>query len=162
MSDSPQSTARLVLETFPALMQAVQAEIRKVDHLLPPMPHYRALKLLRQSGPLTLGDLAAHCKVSMPTMSHTVTVMMNNGLVERIADPDDRRRVEVTLTADGAVTLERMEQHMVELVAEFFSKLSSDELSTLTRGFEVLRLVSEGRSADGVAEPAHPAESPTP
>jgi DNA-binding MarR family transcriptional regulator len=160
MPESPQSTARLVLDTLPALMQAVQAEIRKVAHPLPPMPHYRALKLLQHSGPLALGDLATHCKVSMPTMSHTVTVMANNGLVERIADPDDRRKVEVTLTDTGIATLTRMEQHMVELLAGFFSDLSADDLASLTRGFEVLRQVSEAQRSEGDSLAGDAAVSP--
>jgi DNA-binding MarR family transcriptional regulator len=158
MTDSPQSTARLVLETLPALMQSVQSEMRNVDHPMPPMPHYRVLKLLHDSGPLALGDLATPCKVSAPTMSHTVSVMANNGFVERVSDPDDRRKVEVSLTPEGAETLERMQQKMIDLLASFFESFSPGDLEAVTKGFEVLGRVAREQlppafqGAQGAAE----------
>lgn len=145
------TTARLMLETLPMLMQSFSAELRAMDHPVP-MPHFRVLKVL-QHGTLTTSELAHRCKVSLPTMSNTVTVLANNGWVERTADPSDRRKADLEITDAGRDLLKRMEGHLVDLLAIRFQGLSQAELDTLHRGVEVLRGLAVPAEESGEAGP---------
>jgi DNA-binding MarR family transcriptional regulator len=65
---------------------------------------YMVLTALRGSGEpyrLSPSRLAEGCWVSSGAMTNRLDNLERAGLVERIPDPDDRRSVQVTLTAEG-------------------------------------------------------------
>jgi DNA-binding MarR family transcriptional regulator len=53
------------------------------------------------AGPLNQTELARRAKVENQTMSRTIERLERRGLVQREADPADRRRMIVTRTAEG-------------------------------------------------------------
>ena len=54
-----------------------------------------------ENGSLSLGDIATALQVDRPYATVLVNQLEEIGLVERTADPNDRRRKVVALTADG-------------------------------------------------------------
>ncbi|MDQ3693030.1 MAG: MarR family transcriptional regulator [Chloroflexota bacterium] len=52
-------------------------------------------------GPVTTSRLARRLQVTAPTMTRTVDSLVERGLVERQADPADRRTTSLLLTTDG-------------------------------------------------------------
>jgi DNA-binding MarR family transcriptional regulator len=56
---------------------------------------------LTASGPMTLGELATHLGLSKATATELVTRVEERGLVDRMRDERDRRRVYVWLTEHG-------------------------------------------------------------
>jgi DNA-binding MarR family transcriptional regulator len=67
-------------------------------------------------GSLTVGEIAAFLKVRHHSAVGLVGRMEANGLVAKVSDPADRRRVQVRLTARGQRTLERLSAaHKAEL-----------------------------------------------
>lgn len=58
------------------------------------------LRLWEAEGP-TQAELAEGLEVEQPTMANTLKRMERDGLIERVADPEDRRRTRVHLTARG-------------------------------------------------------------
>jgi DNA-binding MarR family transcriptional regulator len=56
---------------------------------------------LAAGGPLTLGELATHLSLSKATATELVTRVQERGLVDRMRDERDRRRVYVWLTEHG-------------------------------------------------------------
>lgn len=55
------------------------------------------LALYEEDG-LTQSELCARVKVEQPTMANTLARMQRDGLIERLPDPEDRRRSLVKLT----------------------------------------------------------------
>jgi DNA-binding MarR family transcriptional regulator len=51
--------------------------------------------------PIRLHDLAERLGVTAPTASRAVDGLVDHGLLERRPDPDDRRAVRISLTAEG-------------------------------------------------------------
>jgi DNA-binding MarR family transcriptional regulator len=71
----------------------------------------RVLRILaRQSEPLRMGDLAARFEVAPRSATSMVDSLEALGLVERRADPTDRRSVLVGLTADGLALMDRVSE----------------------------------------------------
>ena len=77
---------------------------QEVDAELTPS-QISALSTIRRQGPLTLGALADAERVAPPSVTRMVDRLAEQGYVERIPDPDDRRvcRVAVTERAEEMV-----------------------------------------------------------
>jgi DNA-binding MarR family transcriptional regulator len=61
-----------------------------------------ALSAIDFRGAMTLGALADHEGVSAPSITKVITILEEKGLVQRSADPVDRRVTNVSTTAVGA------------------------------------------------------------
>lgn len=59
---------------------------------------FPALVMLYQKDGLTQADLCKLINVEQPTMANTLNRMERDGLIQRVADPDDKRRSRIHLT----------------------------------------------------------------
>ena len=88
----------------PAPPAAVARLAKQVEVALGPLdlslPQYRVLALLGD-GSTASSVLARKLAVSPPTVTAVVDGLVGRGLVERQADPEDRRRLTLLLTRDG-------------------------------------------------------------
>jgi long-chain acyl-CoA synthetase len=88
--------------------RAVARLARQVEVALAPLdlslPQYRVLALLGE-GSTASSVLARRLAVSPPTVTAVVDGLVGRGLVERRPDPEDRRRLTLLLTRDGAKVL---------------------------------------------------------
>ena len=66
------------------------------------------LEHLALAGPLTIGEAAAHLRRAQSVVSE-VAHLERQGLLEREADPADRRRTLIWLTAAGHTALRHVE-----------------------------------------------------
>ncbi len=70
-----------------------------------------ALRAVADAGPVTFKGLAEHLELDQTTISRTANRLLEDGLVTRQTDPDDRRKAWLTITADGDEMLHRL-QHV--------------------------------------------------
>ena len=92
-----------------------------------------ALAVAVDEGPLRLGALADRIGASDPTATRIVDCLERLGLVERIADPSDRRATRVATTAQGRRTLRRRRAELVALLREPLCELGVDEQERFVR-----------------------------
>ncbi|NNG38723.1 MarR family transcriptional regulator [Flexivirga sp. ID2601S] len=71
------------------------------------MTQFRLLVVLSNAGTVRLNQLADALGVNASTALRTVDRLIAAGLVSRTENPDDRREVRLSLTPDGAETVER-------------------------------------------------------
>lgn len=137
-SPHPREIAQAALEIIPFIMRVMSAEFRASGYDL----SAGNLGLLGQlnEAPATLGHLAAINRVSAPTMSNTITVLEDRGLVRRVRDGHDRRIVRVEITDAGRALLKEVDRFTAERISEFLEPLNDDERVTLLKG---LRLLSQ-------------------
>lgn len=115
-----------------------------------------ALAAIECNGPLTLGALAEHERVSPPTVTRVVGILEADGLVTRAPDPTDRRVVHVAVTRKGATLLARTRQRRNAWLAERIGDLDDDQRRRLADALDVLdRLVGDPPTA-GPASPDDP------
>ncbi len=91
-----------------------------------------------RSGPLTVGEQAAHLRVGRATATELIDRLEAKGLVERMRDERDRRRVFVWLTNEGRRRLaglpdERRRDPFVEAVAALDVKTRRQIISGLSK-----------------------------
>jgi DNA-binding MarR family transcriptional regulator len=137
--DQARETAREILEIIPLVMRTVAAELRAAGEL-PAPAHYGLLSMLSVR-PRMLTDLAAMQGVSLPTMSSSISTMVDRGWVKRTAPEADRRVVIIEVTATGRAALERVSRAAEVHLAEVLAPLDGSTRRRLIGGLGVLRKV---------------------
>ena len=106
-----------------------------------------ALVTVVRSGPVRMGDLAEREGVTPAALSRVVAALERDGLLERSADPDDRRSAFVTATSDGRNLALALRSARAAILVERISRLSVAERDTLLAGLGILeRIVDEPRT----------------
>jgi DNA-binding MarR family transcriptional regulator len=97
-------------------------------------PQYLVMIVLGQSGPLGVKEIGANLRLDSGTLSPLLKRLENAGLVARVRDVADERRVSVSLTAAGERTL-----HNVGAVPASVAKASGLSMGELTSLMALLR-----------------------
>jgi DNA-binding MarR family transcriptional regulator len=94
---------------------------------------------LANSGPLTIGEIAEHFDRAQSVVSEIVDGLEKKGLLERMRDPRDKRRVLVWLTDAGQEALERDREVLSkELLAKAMARMKPADRESLLRGTKAL------------------------
>ncbi len=97
---------------------------------------YDVLAALRRVGPpyeLTAGQLWSSLMLTSGAITNRLDRLEGRGLVERVKDPDDARRVLARLTAAGLATIDAALVDHAANEEELLSSLSERERATLVR-----------------------------
>lgn len=97
-----------------------------------------ALSVVVFAGPLRLGELAETEQVRPPTMSTIVRALEAEGLVERSADPADRRGVLIAATPRGRRLLQTARSRRLKRLRRELADLPPDQLRLVGAAAEVL------------------------
>ena len=89
------------------------------------------LWLVKRSPGLSLAELAAEEGISPPALSGHVDRLERAGLIERLRSTDDRRRVGLRLTDEGARMLRRVRARRTTWLADRLSALEPAELEAI-------------------------------
>ncbi|HVT66569.1 MAG TPA: MarR family transcriptional regulator [Trebonia sp.] len=103
-----------------------------------------ALGRLERGGPATSSDLARHDRISPQSMGVTVAALLEKGLIERSRDPDDGRRIVLSITEEGRRTLHNKRGVRTEMIAAALRDGFSDA--------ELLQLVAAAALLERLAE----------
>ena len=131
--------ARELLGIMPLVMRTIGRAMRQhpaeCGALLP--QQYRLLGAIGRR-PRTLGEIARMQGVTPATATTLVTTLEGRGWVRRESDPDDRRRVIVSLTAEGEDKLDESQKVVEAAMSEHLATLSAEDLECLLEGLAVL------------------------
>src|SRR5262249_2958350 len=96
-------------DEFAELFPAIYLRFHRRDDKQPDLTaaSRAVLTHLSLSGPVTVGEAAAHLGRAQSVVSEIFDQLEEKQLVERMTDPDDRRRVQVWLTDRGVTLLAR-------------------------------------------------------
>jgi DNA-binding MarR family transcriptional regulator len=105
-----------------------------------------ALASIDRHGPLTPSALAAREQIQRPTATRIVDRLVDDGLVERTPDPEDRRRLQLAVTPTGRATLRASRRRKTALLARALDRLGPEDRATLERAAVLLEgLLEEPR-----------------
>ena len=95
------------------------------------------LKAVGDREPATLNQVASRVKRGAPAVSRAIDALVRAGLVERQADPNNRRRLALRLTEAGRERLTSPPVADASLEGRI-GKLAHSEVRALERGLEIL------------------------
>ncbi|HET9091390.1 MAG TPA: MarR family transcriptional regulator [Acidimicrobiales bacterium] len=90
-------------------------------------------------GPLAMRELARALGVGESSATATADRLVRQGLVERLADPGDRRLVLLSLTGEGSALVDGVERAAARRTSRMLSALSDEQLAQLVDILETLR-----------------------
>ena len=86
----------------------------------------------------SLSELAQHQSVRLPTMSKSVTLLVERGWLERRTPENNRRQTMVRLTREGRRVFAWMKRDAEKHVAGMLAPLTSKQRTTVNAGLKVL------------------------
>ncbi|MFJ9908521.1 MarR family winged helix-turn-helix transcriptional regulator [Streptomyces sp. NPDC101152] len=108
-------------EVASVLLAGVSALVRRVRQVPVDggltMPERTALSHLDRSGPTTSSALARQVQITAQAMGATLSALRARGLVERRPDPNDGRRMVLSVTDAGLQALRDKRSARAELIA---------------------------------------------
>jgi len=107
------------------------AQSKDKPQLINPVAFHRMGSILHRKPGLTMGELSQALSVPLYTATRMVDRFVEDGLADRLSDPDDRRIVRVTLTDNGRRFHEAIEDHLVENTERVMACLTPDEQGIL-------------------------------
>lgn len=136
-SEHYEAGARELVDVVNLVLQSVWANMRRSGREIE-MTQWATLRRISR-GPCTVGELARHRAVSLPTMSKSVDMLVRRGWVERSAGEADRRQTVVKLTRDGDQILAACRRDAEEYLAGRLEVLTPAERSSATFGLQLVR-----------------------
>lgn len=88
------------------------------------LPQMITLQTLGRCGPRSVSHIARHLSLTLATASHLVDRLVQEGLVERGEDPNDRRAKSVAISPQGKALVDRLTKARANQYAQFVVHLS--------------------------------------
>jgi DNA-binding MarR family transcriptional regulator len=130
-------------ELFPAVYLRFHRRDGKQREL--PSASRAVLHHLTLTGPLTIGEMAKHLERAQSVVSEIVEHLERDGLLERVRDPEDKRRTLVWLSDQGLGLLDREREVLSsELLARAMARMSPADRRALLRGMHALLAADRG------------------
>lgn len=129
-----------LLTAYPAIFVACHRRHLREDSSGKTVTEHQASVLdhLHPTRPTTLNKLAEHMGVGRSAMSISVARLMRHGYIRSRRDPQDSRRVALTLTRSGERVKEENTVLDPELVRELLRPMPAAEREIALRGMETL------------------------
>src|SRR5262249_13094476 len=131
---------RRLLAVYPAIFVACHRRHLRQDPSGNTVTEHQASVIdhLHPIRPTTLNMLAEHMGIGRSAMSISVTRLVRSGYIRSRRDPQDRRRVALTLTRNGERVKEENTVLDPELVRELLRPMPAAERENALRGMETL------------------------
>jgi DNA-binding MarR family transcriptional regulator len=128
----------LANELRPVLLRLARELRKETEQLGVTSRQVTLLWLIRLNPGMSLSELAAEEGISGPALSGHVDRLEKAGLLARVRDAGDRRRVGLTLTVEGEKLLRSVRARRTTWLAERLRGLDDDELAAVQRAIEPL------------------------
>ena len=104
----------------------------------------KSLFFIDFEGSTNLKKLAAALGVTPPDVTGIVSRLVENGLVSRGENPDDRRALVIKVTDKGKTLLEKLRESHISHEFTMLSRLGVEDLCSFARGLRALAQAVEG------------------
>jgi DNA-binding MarR family transcriptional regulator len=142
------TTVPEVSEVAGAVRVAVGLVVRKMRQRPPrgelTVAESSALARLERGGPATSSDLARLERISPQSMGVTVAALLDRAFIERRRDPEDGRRIVLSVTPAGSrMVHDRRGERTEQITHALRDGFSEDELAVLMEASALLERLAE-------------------
>jgi DNA-binding MarR family transcriptional regulator len=102
-----------------------------------------ALATIERHGPLTPSELAERERVQRPTVTRVLARLEEAGLVERAADPQDRRCSLVSISPEGSALMDAVRDRKNAYLGRRIAALDAADREALERAAAILERMLE-------------------
>ena len=98
-------------------------------------------------------DVAQALDVHLSSASRTCDRLVRSGLLSRQTLPSDRRRIELTLTAQGQKLLAQVTAHRSAWFSRILRRMSADDQTALSQALDVFVDLADELEQRGLLQP---------
>ncbi len=102
------------------------------------MAQFKALVTVQHHPGVSLSEVGRRLSIGESAASLLVDQLVRRGHVERVTDPDDRRRVRLSVSEQGKRRLDELRQGSRTTMGAWLAALADDDLAALARGLRAL------------------------
>ena len=117
------------------------------------LPQVKVLFIIAYRGPIAIGQIAQALDIRLPTASHLVDQIEQEGWAERVRDPADRRRSLARLTDKGMALIRRLRYGSELPLRPWLVQLRADQRAALHHGLLALAQVCQQGLAESAEQP---------
>ena len=139
--------AHEILDGVPMVFRVIRAELRKHGAREMSVPQYRTLAYVYRNEGASLSEVCDYIGLTLSTMSTLVDGLVAHGFVNRRTDPEDRRRMILTLTEPGRARLQSARAATLSYLEERLHQLPASDRATITLAMRMLRELFAGGKA---------------
>ncbi|MGV8083652.1 MAG: MarR family winged helix-turn-helix transcriptional regulator [Coriobacteriia bacterium] len=141
---SPHDAAALDFARVSGILQHLSLPVwLKIDVS---MAQLKALVVLEHAGNgITVTELGKRLEIGESSASLLAEQLVKRGYAERVADPDDRRRVRVSATASGSEVLRELRHGRRRHLDAWLAEMDESEVEALALGLAALSRVARQR-----------------
>ena len=141
VSEVTLSAETTAAELRPVLLRLARELRKETEQLGVTSRQVTLLWLIRLNPGMSLRELAAEEGISAPALSGHVDRLEKAGLIARVRDEDDRRRVGLALTDEGERLLKRVRARRTTWLADRLRGLDEDEIAAIEAAIEPLAML---------------------
>ena len=138
MSDRPDECAAGIMEVIPLVMRKIRNEMRQRRSEGLSVPEFRAMIFLDRQPLASLTEVADHLGLTTPTVCALIDALVARKLVWRESSRVDRRKIVLTLTAEGQSILTAAQRGTLDQIEEWIEPLSPSERATILQAMQIL------------------------
>jgi len=127
-----------ILDVIPEVMWTLRRHMRQRRAKGLSVPQFRALCLIRKFPTASMSAVADHLGSTLPTASRIVGGLVTRGLISRKSSSDDRRQVELNITARGSAILDVAREGTLAAIAEKLVTLAPRERAIVSAALTLL------------------------
>jgi DNA-binding MarR family transcriptional regulator len=101
--------------------------------------HFEIMLLLKDAGTLHAAGISERLNIARAQMTHLIDRLVSLGMVERRMNAADRRMTNIMLTGKGVAVLEGHEVNIRNAIRETLSRLTNEDLESLSDSLRKLR-----------------------
>ena len=117
-----------------------KAALENIEVCLTPL-HFEIMVLLTEEGALPVAKIGERLVLAKAHMTQLIDKLVENEIVLREADPDDRRVTRISITSKGKETLDKIHERVSRAFKKALSSLSENDLEELTTSLSKIRNV---------------------
>jgi DNA-binding MarR family transcriptional regulator len=141
--------ATSVAEVALLVTRFVRAQAIKLHPAGMTLGQFRALAFLSATPDCAPSELAEHLMITRPAATRLIEQLVKNGLVTRQSHSEDRRRQQLSVTAEGKTRLDAYYATTRGLIAQRLARLAPHDRDAVQAAFELVRpLFESGASTD--------------
>jgi DNA-binding MarR family transcriptional regulator len=135
--------SRDLLSISPLIFRSIRRRLIKTSTFYPDLNitplHYEILRLLESEKTLHVSEIGERLQVAKAQMTKVIDKLVNLNMVERKADPSDRRILNITLTERGHKFMNDSHNQIIEAVQEILTSLTDEDLEILLQSLHNMR-----------------------
>jgi DNA-binding MarR family transcriptional regulator len=128
-----------IMETVPYIMYFIRTAVRRNEQSVLSIPQIRVLAFIDKCPGSSLSRLSESLGVTGATASTMVDRLVKAGLVERSADPVNRRNIILRLTRSGEAQLLANRRVAISALAAELDKLSKEDAAKVEEALLILQ-----------------------